>query len=82
MGINLKDIMWDKCSGQYDYKLNNTYYQLYKYNSYWVVYETEQIEHNTPHDWTVVNTCSTLKEAKESLVRHISTIANLSWEVK
>lgn len=66
--IKLKEIQTSKVAGQYDYKLNDTYYQLYNYdNRYWVVYETEEIECDTPHDWRVIDTCSTLKEAKQIL---------------
>lgn len=65
--MELNELLIDKCSGSYTYKLNNTYYNLYKYSSYWVVYETKEIENNTPFNWMVVDTCNTLKEAKEIL---------------
>ena len=66
---NLKDIATSKVSGQYDFKLNDTYYQLFNYyNRYWVVYETQETMYDgTPHDWMVIDTCSTLKEAKQIL---------------
>ena len=39
--IKLKDIATSKVAGKYDYKLNDTYYQLYDYfGRYWVVYDT------------------------------------------
>ena len=73
----LENIMWDSCPGQYDYKLDNTYYQLFKYGTGWVVYETEEYTNYngqiTPHDWMVVDSCATLKEAKESLVSYLSS---------
>ena len=71
--INIKDIQTSKIAGEYDYKLNDTYYQLsYDCNKYWVVYETKETIHGTPHDWMVVNTCSTFKEAKEILSNYIN----------
>ena len=70
--IKLKDLIWSKQAGQYDFIIDATYYQLYKYNSYWVVYETETVENNTPYNWAVLLTCSTLKEAKRILLSHIN----------
>ncbi len=76
---NLNEIMWDKCQGQYDYKLGNTFYQIYKYNRSWIVYETEEFGYNldnqvTPYDWQVLEFCETLKEAKEVLIQHLNSI--------
>ena len=71
--IKLKDIATSKVAGKYDYKLNDTYYQLYDYfGRYWVVYETKETECDTPCDWLVIDTCSTLKDAKKVLSNYIN----------
>tara|TARA_R100000951_G_scaffold84732_1_gene72481 strand:+ start:381 stop:596 length:216 start_codon:yes stop_codon:yes gene_type:complete len=70
--MNLKDILYDKMGGQYDYKLNDVYYQIYKFKSYWIVYETERTECGTPFDWIIVSCTGTLKEAKKQLQKHLS----------
>ena len=38
--IKLEEILTYKMGGQYDYKLDDTFYQIYKYKQYWIVYET------------------------------------------
>ena len=70
--IKLEEIITGKMAGQYDYKLNDTFYQIYKYEQYWIVYETVEIECGTPHDWAVVIHTNTLKEAKLELVKYIN----------
>ena len=70
--IKLNDIQTNKMSGQYDYKLNDTFYQIYKDGLYWIVYETKETEGVTPCDWEVVIHTDTLKEAKLELVRYIN----------
>ena len=82
--MKLNEILIDKHAGSYTYKLNNTYYNLYKYNSYWVVYETEDVDISgdviTPYDWMVLNSCATLKEAKEAVDAREYGLKN-GWDV-
>ena len=72
--LKLNEIQISKVAGQYDYKLNDYYYQLFNYyDRYWVVYETQETMYDgTPHDWMVIDTCSTLKEAKQILTNFIN----------
>ena len=70
----LEEILTDKMAGQYEYKLDDTFYQLYKYEQYWIVYKTKtcEIDSKTPCEWTVVIHTNTLKEAKLELSNYIN----------
>ena len=70
--IKLEQIITKKMSGQYDYKLNDTFYQIYKYDQYWIVYDTKTCELGEPCDWEVVIYTDTLKEAKFELIKYIN----------
>lgn len=70
--IKLNEIMTNKMSGQYDYKLNDTFYQIYKYEQYWIVFETKEEEGGVPFDWRVISPAGTLKEAKLTLETYIN----------
>jgi len=74
--IKLEEILVNKMSGQYDYKLDGTFYQLYKYKQNWIVYDTTITEFDgTPCDWTVLIFTDTLKEAKLELQSHLNYIS-------
>ena len=71
--IKLEEILTYKMGGQYDYKLDDTFYQIYKYKQYWIVYETSETEElGTPCEWRVVIHTDTLKEAKLELINYIN----------
>ena len=41
----MNELLINKRAGNYTYKHNNIYYNLYNYNNkYWVLYETEEVE--------------------------------------
>lgn len=67
----LQDFMWDKVAGQYDYKCGDTFYQIYKYKQYWIVYETEEHYEGTPENFDVLYHTSTLNDAKKVLEKSI-----------
>ena len=73
----MNELLINKRAGNYTYKHNNIYYNLYNYNNkYWVLYETEEVEKDlngcdTPFNWMVIDTCKTLKGVKEILSRII-----------
>lgn len=70
--IKLEEILVNKMSGQYDYKLDGTFYQINKEGLYWVVYETKTCELGTPCEWDIVIHTDTLKEAKLELSNYIN----------
>jgi len=79
MKIQLKNILCGKYSGQYDYELNNVFYQIYKYGGCWFVYETTEFDldlkgNKTPYNWRVLGQCNTLKEGKTILLSHLKYV--------
>ena len=77
--IKLNNILLNKCSGEYNYKLNNVFYQIYKYGGCWFVYETTEFDldlhgNETPYNWNVLGKCNTLKEGKTILLSHLKYV--------
>ena len=74
--MKLNDLLYSKYKGEYTYKLFEIYFQIYKYKTNWIIYETEEVYCGTPFDWEVLSHCETLKEAKKELISHIQFVLN------